>query len=137
MSPREGPGSSAEEDLLWSEVLSGVLDEAPAPPSRGSAAPPSRGSLAPPSRGRAATASRGGAGASSPSRSSGGGLSPKVSEWSRPLVVERRFCKHIRRQYTVHLAADLLKGESFGALRRRGYGSKLQKIARRRGLPAA
>ena len=36
----------------------------------------------------------------------------------------------------VLVAADLLDGEAFGKLRRRGYGSKLKK-PKKKGLPAA
>lgn len=119
MSPT-GSLEALREDLLWSEVLSSVLDEplAPSPSTKGGQPVP----------------------ASSPSQRSTGtraATAPtQVSEWSRPLVVEHSFCRHQHRQYTVHVAADLLKGESFGRLRRRGYGFKLHK-QRKRGLPAA
>ena len=132
MSP--GPGTPVasiqeSEDLLWSEVISNILDEPPA--SRG-------GSRGPASR----QGSRGSRGApSSPSLKKQNSRlaatpSPQVSEWSRPLVVEQKFCRHQRRQYTVLVAADLMDGEAFGKLRRRGYGSKLKK-PKKKGLPAA
>lgn len=116
MSPT-GSLEALREDLLWSEVLSTVLDEplATSPSTRGGqpvASSPSQRSTGT----RAATA-------------------PQVSEWSRPLLVDLPRGRR-QRQYTVHVAADLLKGESFGRLRRRGYGFKLHK-QRKRGLPAA
>lgn len=117
MSPT-GSLEALREDLLWSEVLSTVLDEplATSPSTRGGqpvASSPSQRSTGT----RAATAPT------------------QVSEWSRPLLVDLPRGRR-QRQYTVHVAADLLKGESFGRLRRRGYGFKLHK-QRKRGLPAA
>lgn len=111
MAPSEGDAPLAE-DLLWSEVLSTFL-EPPSPPSAAAAARVRRAS--PPS------------GPGSPPGSRG--LSPSadapVSEWSRPLVA-KSFCRHQHREYTVHVANDLFKGEAFGRLRRPGYGAQLK-----------
>ncbi|CAJ1448875.1 unnamed protein product, partial [Effrenium voratum] len=65
----------------------------------------------------------------------GAAAEPKVGEWSTALVVEKRFCRHQNRQYTVQVAGNLLQGEPFGKLRRRGYGARVQK--RLFALPAA
>mmetsp|Transcript_61821 Transcript_61821/g.144782 ORF Transcript_61821/g.144782 Transcript_61821/m.144782 type:complete len:873 (+) Transcript_61821:80-2698(+) len=50
----------------------------------------------------------------------------KVCEWFPVMNVQKKFCRHKERQYSVQVATDLLKGEPFGRLRRKGYGAMMR-----------
>ncbi|CAE7454851.1 unnamed protein product [Symbiodinium natans] len=124
----EGPGEYADElsehqSILFTEVFSGFVGETAAPPRTApQTAPPTA-----PARKDAKPSKEDSKDSGAQSKSGkDANEDGKVCEWSPLLNVQRKFCKHQQRQYFVQVAPDLLKGEPFGRLRRKGYGAMMR-----------
>ncbi|CAE7692788.1 proP [Symbiodinium pilosum] len=121
---KDWPSSGESDDLLnesqsilFSEVFSSFLETASTPQRKG----PKPKDIKKTKDSKDVSTSK-----DSGAREKGEKDSLKACEWSPILNVQRKFCKHQQRQYSVQVAADLLKGEPFGKLRRKGYGAMMR-----------
>jgi len=142
MAPSTSEGDHGDEllnehqSILFSEALSSFLDVAEASEKGGSA-------IQEATETKASQASKDSK--DSGTRDKNDKEAVKVCEWFPVMNVQKKFCRHKERQYSVQVATDLLKGEPFGRLRRRGYGAMMRApplslpsaVSSRFGFPAA